>query len=276
MSQSDNNITDSEDDKFIIKSQFDEIIEEGKIFSKNNRTYIAFNDQMVDSYLLLDIHNNKKYDIKYSVFSNENNITEENINDDYKIELINTNQELPYAKFKPLLKQKDIEYSIYISFDKNTDLSSVTNLMKLESNENKLYIMTKSISSGDDFIKFDLTSDISHLINNKKWALNILAKEKEKYNIIMNYDMIEGGEDKDGGEKGDNKEASGGSSAGIIILWIIIVIVILAGGFAIYYFLFKKRFKKTDELLNEIDEVTLSMEDQANSNKVNYEEGNVI
>ena len=58
-----NNITDSEDDKFIIKSQFDEIIEEGKIFSKNNRTYIAFNDQMVDSYLLLDIHNNKKYDI---------------------------------------------------------------------------------------------------------------------------------------------------------------------------------------------------------------------
>ena len=210
------------------------------------------------------------------MFSNENNITEENINDDYKIELINTNQELPYAKFKPLLKQKDIEYSIYISFDKNTDLSSVTNLMKLESNENKLYIMTKSISSGDDFIKFDLTSDISHLINNKKWALNILAKEKEKYNIIMNYDMIEGGEDKDGGEKGDNKEASGGSSAGIIILWIIIVIVILAGGFAIYYFLFKKRFKKTDELLNEIDEVTLSMEDQANSNKVNYEEGNVI
>ena len=273
-----NNITDSEDDKFVIKSQFDEIIQEGKIYSKNNRTYVAFNDQMVDSYLMLDIHNNKKYDIKYSVFSNENNITEENINDDYKIELINTNQELPYAKFKPLLKQKDIEYSIYISFDKNLELSSVINLMKLKSNENKLYIMTKSISS-EDFIKFDLTSEISNLMNNKKWALNVLAKEKEKYNIIMNYDMIEGGEDKDGGEKKDNKEnneTSGGTSAGIIILWILIVIIILAGAYAVYYFLFKKRFKKTDELLNEIDKVTLSMEDQANSNKINYEEGNVI
>ena len=174
---------DADDDKFIIKSQFDEVIQEGKIYSKNNRTYVAFNDQMVDSYLILDIHNNKKYDIKYSVFSNEKNITEENINDDYKIELINTNQELPYVKFRPLIKKKEIEYSIYMSFDKSLDLSSVTNLMKLESNENKLYIMTKSINSDDDFIKFDLTSEISNLINNKNWILNILAKEKEKYNI---------------------------------------------------------------------------------------------
>ena len=271
-----NNISDSENDKYIIKSQFDEIIQEGKIYSKNNRTYVAFNDQMIDSYLVLDIHNNKKYDIKYSVFSNENNITEENINDDYNIELINANQEMPYVKFKPLLKKKDIEYSIYISFDKSFDLSSITNLMKLESNENKLYIMTKSINSGDDFIKFDLNSDISNLINNKKWSLNVLAKEKEKYNIFMNYDMIEGGENKDEGEKGENKDNGEGTSVGIIIIWILIVIIILAGAYAAYYFLYKKRFKKTDELLKDIDDVTLSMEDQANSNKVNYEEGNVI
>ena len=271
-----NNISDSENDKYIIKSQFDEIIQEGKIYSKNNRTYVAFNDQMVDSYLLLDIHNNKKYDIKCSMFSNENNITEENINDDYNIELINANQEMPYVKFKPLLKKKDIEYSIYISFDKSLDLSSITNLIKLESNENKLYIMTKSINSGDDFIKFDLNSDISNLINNKKWSLNVLAKEKEKYNIIMNYDMIEGGENKDEEEKGENKDNSGETSVGIIIIWILIVIIILAGAYAAYYFLYKKRFKKTDELLKDIDDVTLSMEDQANSNKLNYEEGNVI
>ena len=271
-----NNISDSENDKYIIKSQFDEIIQEGKIYSKNNRTYVAFNDQMIDSYLVLDIHKNKKYDIKYSVFSNENNITEENINDDYNIELINANQEMPYVKFKPLLKKKDIEYSIYISFDKSFDLSSITNLMKLESNENKLYIMTKSINSGDDFIKFDLNSDISNLINNKKWSLNVLAKEKEKYNIFMNYDMIEGGENKDEGEKGENKDNGEGTSVGIIIIWILIVIIILAGAYAAYYFLYKKRFKKTDELLKDIDDVTLSMEDQANSNKVNYEEGNVI
>ena len=67
-SKSNNN--EVNEDKYIIKSQFDEIIQEGKIYNKNNRTYVTYNDQFIDSFIQLDVKSNNEYEIKYNIISN--------------------------------------------------------------------------------------------------------------------------------------------------------------------------------------------------------------
>ena len=265
-----NNYSQNED-KFIIKSQMDEIIQEGIIYNKQNRTYVIFNDQLIYTFLELDIQSNNKYDIKYSIIPNTNNITEDNINDNYNIEFINTNSETPYIKIKPLFRDKDIEYSVYLSFNKSIELSGVSNLKKLQNDENNIFIFNEKKRSSEDSIKLDLKSEILSQINNKEWQLNVLAEEKEIYNIAMSYDVIKGGENK-GGEK--KEENNGNNSAGTAFLLIFIILIIL-GGVLVGIFIYnnKKKFKNHEALLKDIDNVNLSLEDQAKENKQNYEEG---
>ena len=80
----------------------------------------------------------------------------------------------------------------------------------------------------------------------------------------MSYDVIEHG----GREKNDRK---GGSYVGKIFLGIFIIILIGTGAFAAYYFLYKKKNKKENELLKDINDINLSMEDQSNRG-INTEE----
>lgn len=194
------------EDKYIIKSQYDEIIQEGKIYNKNNRTFVTYPDQLVDTFLQLDIQSDNKFDIKYSVISKTYNISEDKINDNYTIELVNSDKSST-LQFKPLFKKKDIDYSIYISFDEKIDLSSVPNLSNLESNNNNLYIFKKVINTENDIIKYELEPDVSsQIIKNKKWLINVLAKEKDKYNIELFYDIIEGGTGDSGNKEKKRKK----------------------------------------------------------------------
>ena len=64
--------------------------------------------------------------------------------------------------------------------------------------------------------------------------LNILAEEKEKYNLVVSYDVIEweGGK----GENNENTASESVSYAGKVILWILIIIVLAGVGYAGYYF----------------------------------------
>ena len=59
----------------------------------------------------------------------------------------------------------------------------------------------------------------------------------------------------------------------MIFLWIFIVLLVAGGGaFAVYYFFYKKRNNKIDSLLDDINNVNLSMEDQTEKG-LNTEEG---
>ena len=177
------------------------------------------------------------------------------------------------------MKDKNIDYSLYISFDTNIDLSSISNLKKLIKDDKTIYIVTKKINTKDDLIKIDLYSEIAQIkdqLNNKKWKLNILAEENDKYNIVMSYDVIEGQGNKGGEDNNEqnkeNKEESSGSSVGKVFLWIFIIIIIAAAIYVAYYFLYKKRIRKDDDLLKDINDVNLSMEDQS-AQAQNTEEG---
>jgi hypothetical protein len=256
---------DDENDTFILKSHFNESLQEGKIYNKKNRTFVVFDDQLIDSFLEIQSENNK-YEIKYNIIPNTINISSENINDNYNIEY-----KSPYIQFKPLIKEHEVDYTIYLSLDKTIDLTGVSNLKKTNKEEKTIYIFNKAINTQDDLIKIDLNSVISNEIKEKKWSLNILAEEKEKYNLVVSYDVIEweGGK----GENNENTESESASYAGKVILWILIIIVLAGLGYAGYYFLYKKKYKSDSKLLKEIDNVHLSMEDQ--SQAVKNEEGNI-
>jgi hypothetical protein len=261
------------EDKYIIKSQYDEIIQEGKIYNKNNRTFVTYPDQLVDTFLQLDIQSDNKFDIKYSVISKTYNISEDKINDNYTIELVNSDKSST-LQFKPLFKKKDIDYSIYISFDEKIDLSSVPNLSNLESNNNNLYIFKKVINTENDIIKYELESDVSsQIIKNKKWLINVLAKEKDKYNIELFYDIIEGGT----GDSG-NKEKKGKSKFTLYLILILVISIaaIIGISFGIYYLYNYNKYRKINLLLKDVDNFNLSMEDQSKSNRlINDEEGQI-
>ena len=254
------NSKDDEEDKFIIKTKLDEIIEEGKIYNKNNRTFVAFPDPLIESVLEFNIAN--EYEIKYNFISNNNNFNEEKINNNYNLEYFNDKDS--YIQFKPLIKGKNIDYSLYLSLDTKIDLTSISNLKKLKDNGKTLYIITKSINTNNDYIKFELNSDISKKIKDNNFILNILAEENEIYNISMSYDILE--------KEKEKKKGKSGSSVGLILLWIFIIILIGVGAYLGYYFYVKKNNKKDDELLEKINDVNLSMEDQTGRGE-NTEEG---
>ena len=262
-----NNLDSEKEDKYRVKSKFDEIIQEGKIYNEKNRTFIVFTDQLIDTFLELDIQNNNEYEVKYNIISNTNNFNEENINDDYTLKLF-TDKSF-YIQFRPLIKGKNINYTLYLSFDTNIDLSKISNLQTLKNDGKAIYLFNKNINTKDDFIKFDLNSDISKQIKNKNYKINILAEEIDVYNIIMSYDMIKGGE---GRNSEKNEKKKGMSTAGKVFLWLFIIILIGGGAYASYFFLYKKKPKKDDELLKEIKDVNLSMEDQSQRG-INTEEG---
>ena len=233
------------EDKYIIKSQFDEIIQEGKIYNKNNRTFITYIDPLINSFIQLDVKSNNEYEIKYNIISNKNNIINEKINDNYKLEL---NTESSYIQFKPLFIGKIVDYSLYISFDTKQDLISISNLKSLKKDEKTIYIYNKNIISQTNLIKFNLNSDISKQLKNKQWILNVLAEEKNIYNVIMSYDILKGSGKKD-------------RSVVIVILCIFIVLLICGAAYAAYYFLYKKKYAKDSQIMKDINDVHLSMAD---------------
>jgi hypothetical protein len=114
--------------------------------------------------------------------------------------------------------------------------------------------------------KIDLTPEISKKIKSKSYVLNILAEEKDIYNICMSYDAI--------GETEVGKKSSG-STAGKVFLWLFIIILIAASLYGAYYFFMKKRYKKDNDLLDSINDVNLSLEDQSNRG-LNTEEGTIL
>ena len=254
------------EDKYFIKSKFGDIILEGKIYSKNNRTFVAYNDLLIDSYLEFDIQSDNKYEVKYNYFSNKNNLYEEIINTNYSIELINDGDS-EYVKFRPLIKGKNIDYYLYISLKIDDDLSKVSNLKSLENDKKNTYILHLNINTDLEFSKIDITSEISKEIKSKEFLLNILAEEKESYNICMSYDVIKV---KENSQKKEEKE-KGGSSAGKVFLALFIIILIGACAYGAFYFIKKKR-NKDDALLDDINDVNLSMEDQTERG-LNTEEG---
>lgn len=254
------------EDKYFIKSKFGDIILEGKIYSKNNRTFVAYNDLLIDSYLEFDIQSDNKYEVKYNYFSNKNNLYEEIINTNYSIELINDGDS-EYVKFRPLIKGKNIDYYLYISLKIDDDLSKVSNLKSLENDKKNTYILHININTDLEFSKIDITSEISKEIKSKEFLLNILAEEKDSYNICMSYDVIKV---KGNSQKKEEKE-KGGSSAGKVFLALFIIILIGACAYGAFYFIKKKR-NKDDALLDDINDVNLSMEDQTERG-LNTEEG---
>ena len=181
------------------------------------------------------------------------------MNDHYKLEL-NTNGDESYIEFKPLLIGKNVDYSLYISFDTKFDLLSLSNLKSLKKDENNLYIYNTNIKTDNNLIKYKLNSDISKKLKNKQWILNVLAEEKNIYNISISYDILK------------NYEESG-SSVGIIILWILIILLICGAAYAAYYFFYKKKYAKDSELMKDINDVHLSMEDQSERGLMANEEG---
>jgi len=261
------------EDKYIIKSQYDEVIQEGKIYSKNNRTFVTYPDQLVDSFLQLDIQSDNKFDIKYSVISKTYNISDDKINDNYTLELVNSDKS-SVLQFKPLFKKKDIDYSLYISFDEKIDLSSVQNLSNLASNNNSLYIFKKVINTENDIIKYVLETDVSSQIKkDKKWSINVLAKEKDKYNIDISYDIIEGGT-RDSGNK--EKKENSKFTLYLILIIAISIAAIIGISFGIYYLYNYNKYRKINLLLKDVNNFNLSMEDQSKSNRlVNEEEGQI-
>ena len=253
------NNNQADDDKYIIKSQFDEIIQEGQIYNKNNRTYAIFIDQLIDTFIQLDIKKNNKYEIKYNIISNDNNIIKDKLNDNYKLEL-NTNSDESYIQFKPLLIGKNVDYSFYISFDTQLDLLSLSSIKTLKKDEKTIYIYNANINTENDLIKFKLNSDISKQLKKKQWILNVLAEEKNIYNISISYDVLKSGED------------IGGSSVGSTILLIFIILLLVCGvAYIAYSFFYKKKYSKDTELMKGINDVNLSMEDQSEKGMTNEE-----
>lgn len=263
-----NNISE---DKYVIRSQYDEIIQEGKIYNRNNRTFVVFPDQLVDNFLQMDIQNNDKFDIKYNYISNLYNISEDKINEYYNIEFTNSNKSAT-LQFRPLFKKKDIDYSIYISFDEKLDLSSVPNLSKLTSDKKSLYVFNKVINTEDDVIKYELDQEVSSQINkNKKWFINVLAKEKDRYNIVMSYDIIEGSNEGSGKEKENPK-----FTLYLILILAFCIVAIIGISIGVYCLYNYSKNRKINLLLRDVDNFNLSMEDQSKSNRIiNDEEGQI-
>ena len=258
-----NDKKENSDDKYIIRSKFGDIIEQGKIYSKNNRTFVAYNDDLIDNYLELYIENNNEYEVKYSYFSTNNNLYGENINNNFNLELVN-NGDSKYVQFRPLLRGKSIDYYLYISLDTKIDLSKVSTIKSLENDNKNIYLLNININTDSEFIKIELTNEISKKIKSKNYLLNILAEEKNLYHISMSYDVIE--------EKETKKKIIVDQYAGKVFLWLFIILLIAAGIYAVYYFFIKRKYKNDDELLDSINDVNLSMEDQSNRG-VNTEEG---
>ena len=265
------NIINSNNDEFGILSQLnDNNIQKGKIFSQQNRTYVLFDDPLIDSYLSTNINSEMIYEIKYNSVFNRNNFKRDLINDNYKIELIfenNTN----FVKFNPLFKNKNIIYNVFVFFDTKIEFISITYLInKIEDkNTNSDYILKEEINTKENEIKIPIKGNIAEKIKNEKSLITVLAEEKEIYNIIMNYDvLINTPEEKQ--KEGNGKNS--GFIVGIIFLIIFIIILIVVLGYFAYKFFLKKKVKTDEELLEGINAVDASLNDE-NKSPLNYDEG---
>ena len=265
------NIINSNNDEFALISQLnDNNIQKGKIFSQQNRTYALFDDPLIDSFLSTNINSETHYEIKYNSFSDRFNFKRDLINDNYKIELIFENNS-NFIKFNPLFKNKNVVYNIFIFFDTKIEYISPTYLInkKEEGNTNLNYIITEEINSKENEIKIQLKGNIADKIKNEKSLITVLAEEKEIYNIIMNYDvLINSPEEKQ--KEGNGKNS--GFIVGIIFLIIFIIILIVVLGYFAYKFFLKKKVKTEEELLEGINAVDASMNDE-NKSPLNYDEG---
>ena len=257
------------DDEFSIISQLDKNIQKGKIFSKENRTYVLFNDALIDSFLSINLNSEMQYEIKYSAISDKNNFKKDMISNNYNIELIEENN-MNYIKFNPLLKNKEVVYNIYVIFDDKIVSISPSIIKNISENENSdlIYIITKQINTKDDFIKISLNNNVAEQILKEKCFITILAEEKEIYNIIMNYDVLINIPKEQ--NEGEGKNA--GFIIGIIFLCIFIIILIVVGGYFSYKFFLKKKTKTDEEILKGIDGVDVTLDDE-NKSPLNYDEG---
>ena len=262
----------SNNDEFTIISQLnsnDNNIQKGKIFYNRNRTYVLFEDPLIDCFLLTNMNSKVQYEIKYNAISDKNNFKKDLITDNYNIELISENNE-NFVKFYPLFKNKDVIYNIFIFFGDKIEFISTSYLKNL-SEENKsdsIFIIKEEINTKDNNIKILLNSNISDKLKKEKCFITVLAEEKEKYQIIMNYDILLSN------PKEEQKEA--GMNTGLIVflifLILIVFILIVILGYLAYKFFLKKKAKTDEEILKGIDGMDANLNDE-NKSPLNYDEG---
>ena len=244
------NSINSINDEFTILSQFDinnNNIQKGKLFSKQNRTYAFYDDPLIDSYLSININSEVKYEIKYSIISNTNNIKKDNINENYNIELSFENN-IYSIKYNPLFKNIEVLYYIFIFFGNNIEFISPSflhNLVRDENSDSK-YIIKEIIKTNEKFIKKPLTTDISNKMKNENYVITILAEENDLYNIIMNYDVLKR-------EFETKKNENNVTLIIAICLTVVVVVAIIVLSFLIYKYILKKKLKKDNLIVNNIE-----------------------
>lgn len=241
----------SEENSYKLKLSTDSIIKEGKISSDEKRLFILTNDPLVDSYL--EFNTNKNYEIKYilSKIENYNFI----INQNYSLEFLEKSKNKYSIKFRPLIKNESIKYNLFFSFNNNNDFSSIINLKdKLSNKGGDIIIYSLDKNSNADFIELELPEEITEQINKRKndpWKINILAEQKDNYELIMNYDTLKY---KSREKENERKLKIIIMTVSIILMAAIIIIII------ILCFLKKKR--KADEELEKINPFAVSMGEQ--------------
>ena len=264
----------SENDEFEIISQFNNQNHKGKIFPKINRTYTLIEDPLIDSFISINLKEEMQYEIKFSYISNKINFKKDKITWNYTIDLeIESNS---YSvKFKPLFKNKNVIYNIFIFYNEIKENISPSYLHQLTKNNEKsdsISIIRKEINAKEDIIKILLNSSDIDRIKKENCSITALAEENQIYNIIMNYDIF----------VNTLPEGKSGKGTGLIIgivfaSLIFIALIIVLGYFAYKYFL-KKKTKSEEELIKHINSVDVNIDEESksqinNQNEQNNDEG---
>ena len=254
-----NNIT-SENDEFEAISQFKNQNQKGKIFPKINRTYALIDDPLIDSYISFNLNQENQYEIKYSYISNKVNFKKDRITWNYTIELENNTYSI---NFKPLFKNKNIIYNIFIFYNEIKDNISPSYLYQLTKNNespNSISIIKKEINTNNDTIKILLDNNDIDRIKKENCYITVLAQENQIYNIIMNYDIV----------INNATKSRTGLIIGIIFGSLAFIALILVLGYFAYKYFLKKKVKSEEELIKHIDSVDVNIGEE-NKEKLNNE-----
>ena len=254
-----NNIT-SENDEFEAISQFKNQNQKGKIFPKINRTYALIDDPLIDSYISFNLNQENQYEIKYSYISNKVNFKKDRITWNYTIELENNTYSI---NFKPLFKNKNIIYNIFIFYNEIKDNISPSYLYQLTKNNespNSISIIKKEINTNNDTIKILLDNNDIDRIKKENCYITVLAQENQIYNIIMNYDIV----------INNATKSRTGLIIGIIFGSLAFIALILVLGYFAYKYFLKKKVKSEEELIKHINSVDVNIGEE-NKEKLNNE-----
>ena len=263
-----NNNINVQNDEFGIISQFDNPILKGKIYPKINRTFVLFDDPLIDSFISLDLKQEMQYEFKYSYISNKNNFKKDRITYNYTIDL-NKENDAYKVKFKPLFKSKNIVYNIFIFYNDIKDNISPTYLNLLSKNNNNkdsVSVIKKEMNAKEDIIEISLDNNDIDRIKKEKCYITVLAEENEIYNIIMNYDIFINTPEEVKSGKGP------GLLIGIIFGCLLVIALTVVLGYFAYKFLLKKKVKSEEELIKGIDSVNVKFGEDDKS-QLNNDEG---